>query len=69
MAPSTQLIPPPTPDEQWAAAVIAASRAQRDYDDLMRDPTADDQSCDRAWLRLWKAQKLQTELLRAEESG
>jgi len=56
--------PEPTPDERWRVAVVAALRAQQEYELLLGDPLAADEALDRVWLKLWRAQRDQAELLR-----
>jgi hypothetical protein len=54
-----------SPEERWRRAVIGAARAQRDYDAIVSDPAAGDTEVNRVWLRLYRAQSAQAELLRA----
>ncbi len=55
----------PTPDQLWCIALVAAVHAQQEYELLLSNPDADDAELDRVWLRLYRAQETQAELLRA----
>jgi hypothetical protein len=54
-------------ERQWAEAMAAVARAQSEYFDLQRSAEADDRVEARAWLRLWKAERHQREVLAALE--
>jgi hypothetical protein len=51
-------------DLQWRAAVVEVEAAQQEYVRLLMSATVDDPAFDRAWLRLWRAERLRDTLLR-----
>ena len=54
---------PPGNDFEWREAVMDLARAQRAYAEIIATPSAPDALVNRAWLRLWRAERRRDELL------
>jgi hypothetical protein len=54
---------PQSNDFEWRQAMVDLARAQRDYAEIMATPDAPDVVVNRAWLRLWRAERRRDELL------
>ena len=54
---------PPGNDFEWREAVMDLARAQRAYAEIIATPNASDAVVNRAWLRLWRAERRRDELL------
>jgi hypothetical protein len=50
-------------DFEWRQAVIDLAQAQRAYAEIMATPDAPEALVNRAWLRLWRAERRRDELL------
>ena len=50
-------------DFEWREAMINLARAQRAYAEIIASPDAPDALINRAWLRLWRAERRRDELL------
>jgi len=50
-------------DFEWRDAMINLARAQRAYAEIIATPDAPDALVNRAWLRLWRAERRRDELL------
>lgn len=50
-------------DFEWREAVLSLARAQRAYAEVIATPDAPDALVNRAWLRLWRAERRRDELL------
>jgi hypothetical protein len=50
-------------DFEWREAVIDLARAQRAYAEIIATPDAPEALINRAWLRLWRAERRRDELL------
>jgi hypothetical protein len=51
-------------ETQWRAAVVEVEAAHQEYVRLLMSATVDDPQFDRAWLRLWRAERRRDTLLR-----
>jgi len=51
-------------DTPWRDAVVEVEAAQQEYVRLLMSATIDDPQFDRAWLRLWRAERRRDTLLR-----
>ena len=54
---------PQSNDFEWREAMIDLARAQRAYAEIIATPDAPDALINRAWLRLWRAERRRDELL------
>jgi hypothetical protein len=50
-------------DFEWRQAMVDLARAQRAYAEIIATPDAPDAVVNRAWLRLWRAERRRDELL------
>ena len=55
-------------DRQWRDTIIAISESQQQYAGLISRGTEDEAIVSAAWLRLFRAEERQRELLRAMEA-
>ena len=53
----------PGGDFEWREAMLNLARAQRAYAEVIATPDAPDALVNRAWLRLWRAERRRDELL------
>jgi hypothetical protein len=50
-------------DFEWREAILDLARAQRAYAEIIATPEAPEALVNRAWLRLWRAERRRDELL------
>jgi len=65
MRAALHLVDAPNLEREWRLATIEVHAARRTFEGILRQHTADsDPDYDRAWLRLWRAERRWNELAR-----